>query len=101
MRRQFDPLPRMYPRQPSSFHIFIRVGQTPRYACEDLLCIWKSIFIRSRGDTTVRDTHPAMPPAMKFVMNVDCIMLARLKAADDTAGAVAAASFDVVSVMLL
>ena len=27
---------------------------------------WNSIFVRSRGDTHVRDTAPATPPAVKF-----------------------------------
>ena len=63
---QLVPLPLINPRQPSSFHIFIRPFPTDiLYSVLPALCIWNSIFSRSRGETTVRDTAPAIPPARK------------------------------------
>jgi len=35
------------------------------YASRPALCTWNKIFNRSSGDTTVLDTAPANPPAMK------------------------------------
>jgi hypothetical protein len=62
---QFVPFPRRRPRQPSSFHIFASPLVTePLYSSLPApLCTWKRIFNRSRGETTVRDTAPATPPA--------------------------------------
>lgn len=66
MRTQFVPLPLMNPLNPSSFHIFIKaLGTDNLYSFLPALCIWKRIFNRSRGDTTVLETAPAIPPAMK------------------------------------
>lgn len=54
----------MKPLHPSSFHIFISPFPTDiLYSSRPTLCIWKRIFSRSRGDTTVLDTAPATPPA--------------------------------------
>ena len=66
MRMQLVPLPRMKPRQPSSFHILTRALPTlSLYSSRPTLWIWKSIFSRSSGETTVRETAPATPPAKK------------------------------------
>lgn len=63
---QLVPLPRMKPRQPSSFHIFFKAPPTESwYSWRPADWIWKRIFRRSRGDTTVRETAPATPPAQK------------------------------------
>lgn len=63
---QFVPLPRMNPLHPSSFHIFPNACPTDNlYASLPALCICMRIFSLSRGDTTVRDTAPATPPAQK------------------------------------
>ena len=61
---QLVPFPRMNPLQPSSFHIFIRPFPTDiLYSFLPALWIWNNIFNRSSGETTVRDTAPAIPPA--------------------------------------
>lgn len=63
---QFVPFPRMKPLQPSSLHIFAKPFPTDiLYSSLPTLCIWKRIFSRSSGDTTVLDTAPATPPARK------------------------------------
>lgn len=63
---QLVPLPAMKPLQPSSLHIFANAfGIDILYASRPALCTWNKIFKRSRGETTVRDTAPAMPPPMK------------------------------------
>jgi hypothetical protein len=62
---QFVPLPAMNPRQPSSRHILASAfGTLILYSVRPALWTWNRIFRRSRGDTTVRDTAPATPPAM-------------------------------------
>ncbi len=61
---QFVPLPLIKPLQPSSFHIFMSPFPTDiLYSSRPALCIWKRIFNRSSGDTTVLETAPATPPA--------------------------------------
>ncbi len=66
MRMQLVPLPRMKPRQPSSRHIFARALPTDSlYSWRPALWTWSRILSLSRGDTTVRETAPAVPPAMK------------------------------------
>lgn len=66
MRMQLVPLPAMKPLQPSSFHIFAKALPTPSlYSLWPALCTCRRIFNRSRGDTTVRETAPATPPAQK------------------------------------
>ena len=63
---QFVPFPLMKPRQPSSFHIFMRPFPTDSlYSLRPALWTWKRILSRSRGDTTVLETAPATPPAQK------------------------------------
>ncbi len=65
MRMQLVPFPAMRPRQPSSLHIFARAfGTDILYSFRPALCTWKRILRRSSGDTTVRETAPAVPPAM-------------------------------------
>ena len=74
---QFAPLPRMKPRQPSSFHIFLSpcpIGSL--YSVLPALCIWKRIFSRSKGDTTVLETAPATPPA-RNAASTGCAMVCR------------------------
>ena len=74
---QFVPFPLMKPRHPSSFHIFARPFPTESlYSSRPTLCIWKRIFNLSRGDTTVRDTAPATPPAQKAA-NTGCAIISR------------------------
>jgi hypothetical protein len=66
MRMQLVPLPRMNPRQPSSRHILASALPTlSLYASRPALCTWKRILRRSSGETTVRETAPATPPAQK------------------------------------
>lgn len=66
MRMQLVPLPRMKPLHPSSLHILASAWPTDSlYASRPTLCTCMRIFNRSRGDTTVRDTAPATPPAQK------------------------------------
>jgi hypothetical protein len=66
MRIQFVPFPAMKPLQPSSLHIFASaLGTDILYSLRPTLCTWKRIFRRSSGDTTVRETAPATPPATK------------------------------------
>jgi hypothetical protein len=66
MRMQFVPLPLMNPLHPSSRHIFARLLPTDSwYASRPALWTWNRIFSLSSGDTTVRDTAPATPPAQK------------------------------------
>lgn len=66
MRMQFVPLPAMNPLQPSSLHIFARAfGTDILYSSRPTLWTWNKILRRSRGETTVRETAPATPPAMK------------------------------------
>ena len=63
---QLVPFPAMKPLQPSSLHIFASAfGTLILYSFRPTLCTWKRIFNRSRGETTVRETAPATPPAMK------------------------------------
>jgi hypothetical protein len=53
MRRTLIPLPRMYPRQPSSTHIFLRLGQTPLYVwtvCELWTCLEDQSSRQSESD---------------------------------------------------
>ena len=54
------------------------------------------IFMRSSGETTVRDTHPAMPPATKFVKKGEwrkvCNELPAATAYDAAAAVVVAAA---------
>lgn len=77
MRMQLVPLPLMKPRQPSSFHILSSALPTlSLYASRPALCTWKRIFSRSRGETTVRETAPATPPAQKAA-TTGCEMPAR------------------------
>lgn len=62
---QLVPFPAMRPRQPSSLHIFCSAfGTDILYSFRPALCTWKRILRRSSGDTTVRETAPATPPAM-------------------------------------
>ena len=66
MRTQFVPFPRSMPLQPSSFHIFTSPLSTdPLYSFRPAPWTWKRILRRSRGETTVRETAPATPPARK------------------------------------
>jgi hypothetical protein len=66
MRMQLVPLPAMNPLHPSSLHIFAKAfGIDILYASRPALCTWNKIFNRSRGETTVLETAPAMPPPMK------------------------------------
>lgn len=66
IRMQFVPLPAMKPLQPSSLHIFMSALWTGiLYSFRPTLWTWNKILSLSRGDTTVRDTAPATPPAMK------------------------------------
>lgn len=61
---QLTPLPAIIPRQPSSLHILARPLPTDSlYSSRPALCTWNNIFNRSNGETTVRDTAPAIPPA--------------------------------------
>ena len=56
----------MSPLQPSSLHIFASAfGTDILYSSRPTLWTWKRILRRSRGETTVRDTAPATPPATK------------------------------------
>ena len=69
MRMQLVPLPAMKPRQPSSRHILPRALETDIwYSVRPALCTWNRILRRSSGETIVRDTAPATPPAMKEAM---------------------------------
>ena len=62
---QFVPLPLIKPLKPSSFHIFMSAFPTLiLYSVWPALCTWNKIFSRSSGDTTVRETAPATPPAI-------------------------------------
>ena len=66
MRMQLVPLPAMNPRQPSSLHIFASAFPTDSlYSLWPALWTWNRILRRSRGETTVRETAPATPPAQK------------------------------------
>lgn len=63
---QLVPLPAMRPLQPSSVHIFRSAFHTDiLYSLRPALCTWNNILRRSSGDTTVLETAPATPPAMK------------------------------------
>jgi hypothetical protein len=63
---QLVPFPAMKPLQPSSLHILARAfGTDILYSSLPTLCIWNRILRRSSGDTTVRETAPATPPATK------------------------------------
>lgn len=64
MRMQFVPLPAIRPLNPSSLHIFARaLGMLILYSVRPLDCTCNRILSRSSGDTTVRETAPATPPA--------------------------------------
>jgi hypothetical protein len=64
MRIQFVPFPAMNPFIPSSLHILAKAFPIDIwYASRPALWTWNKIFNRSRGDTTVRETAPAIPPA--------------------------------------
>ena len=66
MRMQLVPLPAMKPLQPSSLHIFASAFPTDSlYSVWPTLWTWNRILRRSRGETTVRETAPATPPAQK------------------------------------
>lgn len=66
MRMQLVPFPRMKPFQPSSFHILPSALPTDSlYSVRPALWTWNRILRRSRGETTVRETAPATPPAQK------------------------------------
>lgn len=63
---QLVPLPRMKPLHPSSLHILPSAWPTDSlYASLPALWTCIKILSRSRGDTTVRETAPATPPAQK------------------------------------
>ena len=83
MRMTLVPLPRKYPRQPSVLPMLTSV-------CRRLLCwlrlwtckgksqrppTWKIILRRSRGETVVRETAPAIPPASRLVRISRCWLL--------------------------
>jgi hypothetical protein len=62
---QLVPFPAMKPLKPSSLHIFPKAFHIDIwYASLPALCTWNRIFNLSSGDTTVRETAPARPPAM-------------------------------------
>lgn len=66
MRIQFVPLPAIMPLQPSSLHIFPNaLEMLILYSSRPTFCTWSKILRRSSGLTTVRETAPATPPAMK------------------------------------
>lgn len=66
MRMQFTPLPAIMPLKPSSLQILPRAfGMLILYSVRPLDCTCSKILRRSSGDTTVRDTAPATPPATK------------------------------------
>ena len=63
---QFAPLPAIIPRQPSSRHILLRaLPMLILYSSRPTFCTCSKILRRSSGETTVRETAPAVPPAMK------------------------------------
>jgi hypothetical protein len=62
---QLVPLPAMKPLQPSSRHIFASaLGTDILYSLRPTPCTWNRILSLSNGDTTVRETAPATPPAI-------------------------------------
>lgn len=66
MRIQFVPFPAIMPLNPSSRQIFAKALCTLiLYSVCPVLCTCSRIFSLSSGDTTVLDTAPATPPAMK------------------------------------
>lgn len=63
---QFAPLPAIMPLKPSSLHILPNaLGMLILYSVRPVDCTCSKIFNRSSGDTTVLETAPATPPAMK------------------------------------
>jgi hypothetical protein len=84
---QFVPLPAMKPLQPSSLHIFASAfGTDILYSSRPTLCIWNRIFRRSSGDTTVRETAPATPPATKDA-RTGCAKVCRMRSRAVRSGA--------------
>jgi hypothetical protein len=77
----------MNPRQPSSLHIFASAfGTDILYSSLPTLCIWNRIFRRSSGDTTVRETAPATPPATKDA-TTGCANVCRMRSKAVRSGA--------------
>lgn len=84
---QFVPFPAMNPLHPSSLHIL------PSALCTDILysslptlCTWNKILRRSRGETTVRETAPATPPATKDA-RTGCAKVCRMRSRAVRSGA--------------
>ena len=74
---QLVPFPLMNPRQPSSCHIFFSAFPTlSLYSSRPALWIWNKILRRSSGETTVRETAPATPPAQNAAVK-GCEMICR------------------------
>lgn len=87
IRMQFVPLPAMSPLQPSSLHIFASAfGTDILYSLRPTLCTWNRIFRRSSGDTTVRETAPATPPATKDA-RTGCAKVCRMRSRAVRSGA--------------
>eukprot|EP00128_Syssomonas_multiformis_P002513 Colp12_sorted_trinity150504_noHs@23779 len=66
MRTTFVKFPRKKPRMPSSLYMRRRPWVMPVYL-GGYVWVCRSIFRRIRGETAVRETAPAMPPAIRYL----------------------------------
>lgn len=74
---QFKRLPLKSPLQPSSAYILKIVGNMPLYDLNPGPWSCNRILALSNGDTTVRETAPAIPPAIKDALDScfkNCLM---------------------------